>query len=344
MQENTKKALSQYVEMVGRQNNIHNPTEKFTVAPAAEQRIVASIRESNWFLKAINVMTVKNQNGEALGLGVKGMIASRTATNLGKLRKTRSMQNLSAMKYKCEQTNFDTHITYAQLDAFAHLPNFAKLISKENREQADENKASIGFYGVEAAADTKPDVNVNGEDVNIGWIQAIRDNRPAQIITSGAVENEIKLGEGGDYINLDLLVLDVRNLLSPACVNASDLVAIVGTDLLAYEKAKFYSQHGNTPSEKARIEEAAVIGSFGGLPAYSVPGFPPTGVMVTSFKNLSIYIQEGSIRKSVGKKNDERDCVESFESMNMAYVLEHLDKAAAIEFANVKLLVNGEWV
>lgn len=59
--------------------------------------------------------------------------------------------------------------------------------------------------------------------------------------------------------------------------------------------------------------------------------------MVTSFDDLSIYIQGDTIRKSAGKRNDSKNRVESFESMNMAYVVEQLGKAATIEFDNVKL-------
>ena len=101
---------------------------------------------------------------------------------------------------------------------------------------------------------------------------------------------------------------------------------------------------GNTPSEKSRIEDKQVIGTYGGLPAFSVPGFPTTGILVTSFKNLSIYIQKDSIRRSVAKKNDKLDQIENFESMNMAYVIEELDKAAALEFDNVKLWIDDKWV
>ncbi|MEZ8321549.1 P2 family phage major capsid protein, partial [Vibrio splendidus] len=150
-------------------------------------------------------------------------------------------------------------------------------------------------------------------------------------------------GEGGDFINLDLAVLETKNLLHDACENDSNLVAIIGSDLLAYDKAKFYEAHGNTPSEKGKIQELQVIGTYGGLPAVKVPGFPSTGIMVTSYDNLSIYIQEGSVRRSTGKKNDEKDQIENFESMNMAYVIEEVGKAAAIEFKNVKLWINGAW-
>lgn len=65
---------------------------------------------------------------------------------------------------------------------------------------------------------------------------------------------------------------------------------------------------------------------------------------MTSYDNLSIYIQEDSVRRTVGKKNDAKDQMENFESMNMAYVIEQLEKVAALEFDNVKLNINGAWV
>ncbi|WP_063662551.1 phage major capsid protein, P2 family [Aliivibrio fischeri] len=349
MKEKTKKLVAAYAATVAKQNGVEDATEKFSVTPTATQKIIAQMRESNWFLKKINIVTVTNQKGEALGLGVTGMIASRTNTKAGKKRKTKSVFNMEAMPYMCEQTNFDSHIRYDQLDAFAHLKGFNAIISNQTREQIDANKITIGFYGTSCAPDTDAAANPNGEDVNKGWFQGIRDNNPDAMLNKGSVAGEIRIGEGnetkglGDFINLDLAVMNVKGLLGDVCANDADLVAIIGTDLLSYDKAKFYAEHGNTPSEKAHIEDKQVIGTYGGLPAFAVPGFPATGILVTSFKNLSLYIQEGSIRRSVAKKNDEMDQIDNFESMNMAYVIEHLEKVAAIEFDNVKLWLDGDW-
>ncbi|MEI6896264.1 MAG: P2 family phage major capsid protein [Psychromonas sp.] len=360
MQEKTKLAVIAYKKAVALTNNVTDVSEKFSVTPAATQKIVAQMRESNWLLGKINIVPVLNQKGEALGLGVTGMIASRTNTKAGTERKTKVVYNMDAMAYLCEQTNFDSHIRYDQLDAFAHLKNFNQIITSQTREQIDMNKVTIGFHGTSVSADTDASKNPNGEDVNKGWFQAIRDHNPDAMLVEGKTEGEIRIGIGeamveddegnltgaglGDILNLDLAVMNVKGLLGDTCINASDLVAIIGTDLLSYDKAKFYALQGNTPSEKSRIEDKQVIGTYGGLPAFSVPTFPPTGILVTSFKNLSIYIQKDSIRRSVAKKNDNLDQLENFESMNMAYVIEQLDKAAALEFDNVKLWLNGEWV
>ncbi|PJC85301.1 phage major capsid protein, P2 family [Vibrio sp. HA2012] len=344
MQENTKKKLSAYVQTVAKQNGVEDATEMFNVTPTGTQRIIAAIRESNWFLSKINIISVKNQSGEAIGLGVTGMIASRTDTSGDGERKPKDYHGMKSMPYQCMQTNFDTALRYAKLDAWAHMKNFSQIISSHTREQIDANKITVGWFGKTAAATTNPATNPNGEDVNKGWFQAMREHNADRLITEGSTVGEIRIGEGGDFSNLDLAVLNLKNLLHPACENDANLVAIIGSDLLAYEKAKFYTAHGNTPSEKSKVEEKQVIGTYGGLPAVSVPGFPSTGIIVTSYDNLSIYIQDGSVRRSVGKKNDAKDQVENYESMNMAYVIEQLEKVSAVEFDNVKLRIDGAWV
>ncbi|MDC5872189.1 phage major capsid protein, P2 family [Vibrio europaeus] len=345
MQKQTQIKLNAYVKKVAEQNEVDDATQKFNVTPNGTQKIIGQMRESNWFLKKINIIPVKNQKGESIGLGVTGMIASRTDT-LGEGRRVpKDYSGMGAMPYMCEQTNFDTAIRYDKLDAWAHDKRFNSIISAHTREQIDANKITIGWYGERVEKNTNASSNPNGEDVNKGWFQAMRDYNAERYITEIEPNSgEIRIGEGGDFINLDLAVLNTKNLLHDACENDSNLIAIIGSDLLAYDKAKFYEAHGNTPSEKSKIQEVQVIGTYGGLPAVKVPGFPSTGIMVTSYDNLSIYIQEGSIRRSMGKKNDEKDQIENFESMNIAYVVEEIGKAAAMEFKNVKLKIGENWV
>lgn len=345
MQKQTQIKLNAYVKKVAEQNEVDDATQKFNVTPNGTQKIIGQMRESNWFLKKINIIPVKNQKGESIGLGVTGMIASRTDTSGEGRRVPKDYSGMGAMPYMCEQTNFDTAIRYDKLDAWAHDKRFNSIISAHTREQIDANKITIGWYGERVEKNTNASSNPNGEDVNKGWFQAMRDYNSERYITEIEPNSgEIRIGEGGDFINLDLAVLNTKNLLHDACENDSNLIAIIGSDLLAYDKAKFYEAHGNTPSEKSKIQEVQVIGTYGGLPAVKVPGFPSTGIMVTSYDNLSIYIQEGSIRRSMGKKNDEKDQIENFESMNMAYVIEEIGKAAAMEFKNVKLKIGENWV
>jgi len=71
-----------------------------------------------------------------------------------------------------------------------------------------------------------------------------------------------------------------------------------------------------------------------------VPYFPGRGIMVTSFKNLSIYIQKDSVRR-LYDDNPKRDRYETYQSQDMDYVIEELGKIAAIKWQNVKLSDDG---
>ncbi|OCH26231.1 capsid protein, partial [Aliivibrio fischeri] len=291
--------LNTFKESVQALYDVSDASETFNVSPAASQTLIDDVKETDDFLTHINIVTVDNLIGEAIGLGVGQLIASRTDTSAGNERKTRSVYDLTPMPYECIQTNFDTHITYKQVDAFAHLKNFEERINNQIRIQSDLDKIRVGFYGTSAAKDTDIETNPNGEDVNEGWIEALRKHKPENVLSEVVPgSGEIRIGEGGDFVNLDLAVLTIKNLLDHVFASSNDLIAIVGNELVASDQARLYAQNGNTPSEKTKIEMRQVISTYGGLPTYTVSNFPPRGIMVTSFDNLSIYILNNSIRKS----------------------------------------------
>ena len=57
------------------------------------------------------------------------------------------------------------------------------------------------------------------------------------------------------------------------------------------------------------------------MPAVVVPFFPATAILVTRLDNLSIYTQEGSLRRLM-RERPEKNRVEDFMSQNMDYVIE----------------------
>ena len=173
------------------------------------------------------------------------------------------------------------------------------------------------------------------QDVNKGWLQQLREQAPQQVLKEGKTAGKVTLGAGGDYANLDALVHDTKQMVDEILREDGDLVAIIGTDLLASDKAKLYTKQGDTPTEKERIENAQVIATYGGLPAFSVPNFPVNAVLVTSWDNLSIYYQDTSWRKQT-IENPKRSRVEDYNSRNEGYVIEQLEKIGFTE--NVELV------
>lgn len=56
--------------------------------------------------------------------------------------------------YECVQVNYDTHIRYAKLDAWAKFKDFQTRISGAIVERCALDRIMIGFNGTSAAADT----------------------------------------------------------------------------------------------------------------------------------------------------------------------------------------------
>jgi len=335
----TRKQVTALELAVATQYGAENVKQTFSITPAKVQKIIAAARLENTFLNRINVLLVKNQQGDAIRVDALGMIAGTTDTDANE-RAPKDPHSIGGTSYHCQQVNFDTMVKYVTLDAWAHDSKFKNLVAAQTRKQISANQIQIGFYGESRAATSDPETNPKGQDVAKGWLKKLEEQNPANFLVEGGTTGEIHIGESGDYLNLDVAVNDIKQMIEPEFEDDGDLVAIIGSELLAADKAKFYTENGNTPSEKMRIEDKQVIATYGGLPAYKVPYFPGRGIMVTSFKNLSIYIQKDSVRR-LYDDNPKRDRYETYQSQEMDYVIEELGKIATIKWQNVKLTDDG---
>lgn len=304
-------------------------TKMFSVEPSIAQELNESITAKSDFLQRINVIGVTEIKGQKVFLGMSGPVTGRTDTKT-KDREAKDGSALDDSTYELFSTESDVSLEYAKIDAWAKYPDFAQKYSAAVQKQIALDRIMVGFHGVSAAAQTDLTANPMLQDVNVGWLQIARDQIPEQVLTHGKEDGKVTIGEGGDYANLDALVHDTKQLVDERLRDGGDLVAIIGSDLLAADKAKLYAKQGNTPTEKERIEDAQVIATYGGLPSFSVPFFPVNAVMVTSFDNLSIYFQDSSWRKQT-IDNPRRSRVEDYNSRNEGYVIEQLEKFALTE-------------
>lgn len=180
MRNDTRKLYTGYLSQVAQLNGVESTTATFSVDPTIQQRLETKIQESSEFLTKINVIGVDEQEGEKVGLGVGGTVASRTNTNVKK-REPRSIGTLSSDKYKAEQTDFDTFVSYKQLDAWAKFPDFQTRLSSAIAQRQALDRIQIGFYGTSAAEQTDRTAHPLLEDVNIGWLQQYRTDRKSVV-------------------------------------------------------------------------------------------------------------------------------------------------------------------
>ena len=328
MHPQTRHALNTYFTQLAALNNVTSVHETFNVTPSVQQKLENKIQESSAFLSKINIVGVREMWGDKLGLGVTGPIASRTDTTT-KERQTRDVHTLDTRRYTCVQTNYDTHLRYATIDAWAKFPDFQARVRNAIVQRQALDRMMIGFHGASAAADTNLTTNPLLQDVNIGWLKHIETDAAARVLTGGATAGSVKVGATGDYKNLDAVVFDNIQLLDPWYRDDPGLVAMMGRDLV-HDKYFPMVNTQQAPTETLAADIVISQKRMGGLQAVGVPFFPANTILITSFSNLSIYYQDSARRRHL-IDNPKRDRIENYESSNDAFVVEEYGACALVK-------------
>lgn len=335
MRNETRRLYNAYLDQVAKLNGVESAAEKFTVEPSVQQTLETKIQESSEFLSRINMVGVAEQMGDKIGLGVSGPIASTTNTTTTD-RATRDVTVMDEQGYVCTQTNFDTHLTYAKIDAWAKFQDFQTRIRDAILRRQALDRIMIGFNGTSRQATSDFGTNQLLQDVNIGWLQKYRTHASDRVLAEVVAESgKVTVGATGDYKNLDALVFDaINNMIEPWYQEDGGLVAIMSRDLLA-DKYFPLINTANPPSEQAALDMVISQKRVGGVQAVRVPYMPAGKIFITSLENLSIYWQEGARRRTV-VDNAKRDRIENYESSNEAYVIEDYGFGCLVE--NIELV------
>lgn len=359
----TRLMFTSYLATIASLNGVPSTAQTFAVAPVVEQRFEEKLKETIEFLSLINVENVPQQSGQTLGLESTRPIAGNKDTSGGARRNpTDPTDNGETNSYNCQKTNFDWSRRYESLDAWRHKPDFEQLLAMAILKQQGRDLIMAGWNGVERAATTDIVANPNLEDLAEGWLFKIRDKAPAQVFDDGNLTVKtngtnntalkkiyVKAGvelydpnaaynaDGGsahaaaDYSSLDALVLDAKRLLPDRIRNSTDLVVILGSDLLDDKIFNIAQKTGTTATEvEATDRILRSTKTIGGLAAISVPFFPADTILITRLKNLSIYNQEGTRRRRLVDE-PEYDRIANYESVNMDYVVEDYEEVSLVE-------------
>lgn len=332
MRNETRLAYDAYLAQLATLNSVPSVTQRFNVNPRVQQTLETKIQESSALLGRINVIGVREQIGDKVGIGVNGPIASRTDTSGAGTRQPRDVKALDDKRYECKQTNYDTYVRYATLDAWAGFPDFQTRLRDSIIQRQALDRITIGFNGISAAATTDLATNPLLQDVNIGWLQQYRTHAPSRVLATGKTAGQVTVGGPAadrDYANLDALVYDAVTSLDPWFQGDPGLVAVMGRKLL-HDKYFPLVNQAQPATEQLATDLIISQKRVGGLPAVTVPFFPDDAVLVTTLNNLSIYWQIDARRRNL-KDVPERDRIENYESSNDAYVVEDYGRGALVE-------------
>lgn len=353
MRNETRILFTAFVSQIALLNDVDAEAvaKSFSVAPAVEQTLEAKIRENSEFLSQIETVPVDAQEGDKVGIDVTRPLAGRTNTAAGNRRTpTDPTDTLDLGKYRCEKTNFDHAIKYAKLDAWRHRPEFQQLLRDVILRQHGRDRIMIGWNGTSVAVQTDRVANPLLQDVNLGWLYKIRTFGPSRVLNDGDLTTNptkaIYVADGvelydeeadnadnarADYVNLDALVNDATELLDEWNRDDTDLVVIVGRDLVHQKYQNIINSAADTATEmEARDRILTLPKMIGGKRAIMVPFFPTNALLITKLSNLKIYVQNETRRRSL-REEPELDQIANYESVNEAYVVEDYGYCALVE-------------
>lgn len=338
MRKETRVLFNQFTQRLATVNAVESARESFSVEPSVQQKLETAMQESVEFLNMINIVPVDELKGEKVGIGISSTIAGRTDTST-KDRAPSDPTALQNTSYECVQTNYDTMISYQKLDAWAKFQDFQTRVRDAIMIRQGLDRIMVGFNGTSAAADTNRTANPLLQDVNIGWIEHTRQDKPAQVMSEGG-ENSGKIyiyqhknetdTDVGDYTSLDALVFDlVNHKIAPWYQDDTELVVICGRKLLSDKYFPIISG-ADANTEKLAGQVLVSQKQIGGLKAVRVPFVPEDTLIVTRLDNLSIYWQLGRRRRQV-EDEPKRNRIVNWESSNDGYVVEDYDCIAIAE-------------
>lgn len=329
-----KTTFNQFKKDMAVAYGVQGVSDQFAVEPTIAQTLNDQITLKADFLGKISTIPVDEIKGEKVYLGVSQFITGRTDTSGDGERTPVEVADLDSDGYDCVAVESDVALRFATIDAWAKFPNFREKYSDAVQKQIALNRIAVGWNGVSVAKTTDKVKNPLGQDVNEGWLQYMRINRPQNIMTGGNETDKIRIGKGGDYENLSAAVYDLKYGLHETFQNDPELVCIVGENLIRKEGLTLHQKYGGLPTEKQLLQTKEVIQLFGGLPPEVVPYFPKNGLVITTLANLALYWQQTSWRRYI-IENPKKNRVEDYQSRNEDYVVQEPQLFVGWESDNV---------
>lgn len=338
-------ALDRHYANIAQVNNTANVHRQFNIDPTVEQRLEDLQTESVEFLNAINIYGVRDLKGQTIGMGANNFVGSRTsAANLP--RKPKYVGRMQDKAFELFDTEFDTMLPWALIDAWSKFPDFSVRYSRAVATAIGLTRITVGWHGESAAAQTNLVANPNGEDLNIGWLHKLRLERPDHVMgrvlagdgTATGAAAPILVGNGQAYQNVDALAYDLISGMPSWARTSTEHVVMVSADLVDEKYFPMVNRALSPTIDGSKATSDEQVGTIiksqkqiGGRPAWIVPNFPEGTLFISPPKNLSIYWQEGSRRRYIKDEPENKRGLVDYNSVNEGYVIEDDDFAVMAE-------------
>lgn len=306
----------------------------FSVVPTVEHRWIAGLQDASPFLRRITVTTCDEMIVNDLNYEAGGIVSGRTNTEKND-RKTKALGTVKGFKYECVVIDHDTHIKFSELNQWStnDRKKFLDRIAERRRTSKANDIVMIGWHGEKAAEETDGDKNPLGQDVAVGWIQHVRNNKPENVL-----DTPITIGKGGDYANLDALAIALEAQIPMH--KRKDLICLASSDLIDARSMGLAEKADVSETAGRKVSLAATYLS-NGTEVLTPDFFPEKTVIITRLQNLHHLTKKGStnIHPHV---NSARSQLELFNQALETYAIGDYDQIIIAENVTVAGKDGGE--
>ncbi|EHC5956133.1 phage major capsid protein, P2 family [Salmonella enterica] len=314
--------LQSFTAALAKSYGVRDTTKMFAITPPKETMLRQALLESSEFLRLVNVKDVQQTTGQVISTGKPGIYTGRKKGG----RFSRSL-GVSGNEYKLAETDSGSFLDYDTLTNWANSGSedeFFQLIQAFSNEQFALDMLRVAFNGVSVAETTDPETNPNGEDVNKGWHQIVKERSQSQIITDAVTLG----GAGADYVSLDAAVTDLLH----ACIleqyrNDPNLCVLISGDLIGKDATTMMNMV-DRPTE--RVAAQLLNRQIAGKQVYTPPFMPEGRLIITTLSNLHIYTQGGTRKRKADWSDDRKQFENNYLRME-GYAVEHDELYAAFE-------------
>lgn len=314
--------IRKYAAGLAKANGQTDTSRYFSLTDPKETKLRDALLQNSEFLRLLpNVLDVDQVTGQVVSTGKPGIYTGRKKDG----RFSRPL-GVGGNDYKLVETDSGSYLPYSLLVVWANSGSeeeFFQRIQAFSNESFALDMLRVAFNGIEAAEDTDPENHPNGEDVNVGWHQIVKQRSPEQIIT-----DTVTLGPGGDFISLDAAVTDlIHTSIYEPYRNDPRLVVLASADLIGADATTMMNMV-DRPTEKVAAQ--LINRQIAGKTVYTPPFMPEGRLKVTTLDNLHIYTQAGT-RKRKAEWNDDRKRFENNYLRMEGYAVEHDELYAAFD-------------
>lgn len=311
----------------------YSTDNQYSLLPPQSTALRNALLQSSALLPQMTVMDVPYPKGQVVTVGESTLRTGRSET--GRFTKG---SGISGNTFQLAETDSCCIITWDQLVVWGNSGSQNQFFNMMN-STAVLNFATdmlrIGFNGTSVAKTSDPTKNPNGEDINVGWHQYVKNwqEEEGTKVQNRILTSPIQLGKGGDYVSLDAMGSDIIRSLPVQYQNDPSLVVLVGADLVAAEEVRLYNQE-DKPTENVAAQKLSK--NIAGRPAIVPPFMPGKRMVATSLKNLQILTLQNSRRRKAEDVGDRKQFENSYWRYE-GYAVGDPDYYAAIDESAVTL-------